>query len=227
MSNSPKRPYDVMWPIARDLVERLRPFCQRIEIAGSLRRGKAEIGDIEIMAIPCPVRVRFDGLIKSPYQLDWVLEERVRQQRIVLVRNGPRQKSFHFNLKDVGQVDVERGRERDGQVVRLGRGRGGGSGGFRRFGPRASRPVRRGPGGRHVRLRHRVHRLATRLAKQRAGEMLRATGRTVIHESSCPIRERVPYFSSLRPSADMAPRWANCWASSCACRARRKSPVSM
>lgn len=107
MSNSPKRPYDVMWPIAHDLVQRLRPYCQRIEIAGSLRRGKAEIGDIEIMAIPCPVRVRFDGLIKSPYQLDWVLEERVRQQRIVLVRNGPRQKSFHFNLKDVGQVDVE------------------------------------------------------------------------------------------------------------------------
>jgi DNA polymerase/3'-5' exonuclease PolX len=38
--------------IAEQLVERLAPYCERIEIAGSTRREKAEVGDIEIVAIP-------------------------------------------------------------------------------------------------------------------------------------------------------------------------------
>jgi DNA polymerase/3'-5' exonuclease PolX len=38
-------------PIADELVELLRPMCDRIEIAGSLRRGRPEVGDIEIVAI--------------------------------------------------------------------------------------------------------------------------------------------------------------------------------
>lgn len=38
--------------IALDLVARLEPACERIEIAGSIRRGKAWVTDIEIVAIP-------------------------------------------------------------------------------------------------------------------------------------------------------------------------------
>jgi DNA polymerase/3'-5' exonuclease PolX len=38
--------------IAKRLVDRLLPYCERIEIAGSIRREKAEVGDIEIVAIP-------------------------------------------------------------------------------------------------------------------------------------------------------------------------------
>ncbi len=38
--------------IAEWLVDELRPFCERIEIAGSLRRGKAEVHDMEIVAMP-------------------------------------------------------------------------------------------------------------------------------------------------------------------------------
>lgn len=34
------------------MVERLKPYCERIEIAGSIRRRKPEIGDIELLAIP-------------------------------------------------------------------------------------------------------------------------------------------------------------------------------
>lgn len=37
--------------IAQDLVEQLTPFCARIEIAGSLRRRKAEVGDIDLVLI--------------------------------------------------------------------------------------------------------------------------------------------------------------------------------
>jgi hypothetical protein len=39
-------------PHAWALVQILRPTCAQIEIAGSLRRGKATVGDIEIVARP-------------------------------------------------------------------------------------------------------------------------------------------------------------------------------
>lgn len=38
--------------IAEETMEALRPHCDRIEIAGSIRRRKPEVGDIEIVAIP-------------------------------------------------------------------------------------------------------------------------------------------------------------------------------
>jgi len=38
--------------LAEALADLLRPACQRIEIAGSIRRGKARPNDIEIVAIP-------------------------------------------------------------------------------------------------------------------------------------------------------------------------------
>ena len=40
--------------IALATVEQLRPHCIRIEIAGSIRRKKEMVGDIEIVAIPKP-----------------------------------------------------------------------------------------------------------------------------------------------------------------------------
>jgi DNA polymerase/3'-5' exonuclease PolX len=39
-------------PIAEALVESMRPYVDRVQIAGSIRRGKAEVKDIEIVAIP-------------------------------------------------------------------------------------------------------------------------------------------------------------------------------
>lgn len=40
--------------IAEKIVEQLKPHCERIEIAGSIRREKPEVKDIEIVAIPKP-----------------------------------------------------------------------------------------------------------------------------------------------------------------------------
>lgn len=45
-------------PVAEKLGAALAPYCERIEVAGSIRRGKAEVGDIEIVAIP---KVEFTG----------------------------------------------------------------------------------------------------------------------------------------------------------------------
>jgi DNA polymerase/3'-5' exonuclease PolX len=43
--------------MAEDVKGQLAPHCHRIEIAGSIRRRKAEVGDIEIVAIPKPYGV--------------------------------------------------------------------------------------------------------------------------------------------------------------------------
>lgn len=49
-------------PIAERVRELLAPHCERVEIAGSIRRRKPEVGDIEIVAIPKPYEV---GLFAS------------------------------------------------------------------------------------------------------------------------------------------------------------------
>ena len=38
--------------IANEVVARLKPYCRRIEVVGSIRRRKASIGDIDIVLIP-------------------------------------------------------------------------------------------------------------------------------------------------------------------------------
>jgi DNA polymerase/3'-5' exonuclease PolX len=43
-------------PIADRVLRLLAPYCVRVEIAGSIRREKPEVGDIEIVAIPRTVR---------------------------------------------------------------------------------------------------------------------------------------------------------------------------
>ena len=44
--------YQQAFKIASELVELFTPYCERIAIAGSVRRQKPEVGDIEIVAIP-------------------------------------------------------------------------------------------------------------------------------------------------------------------------------
>ena len=54
--------YKQAYAIAESTAELLRPHCYRIEIAGSIRRGKKEVKDIEIVAIPKPYEI---GLLES------------------------------------------------------------------------------------------------------------------------------------------------------------------
>ena len=53
--------YDAL-QIAEKIKSQLSPHCERIEIAGSIRRRKSEVKDIEIVAIPKPYEV---GLFES------------------------------------------------------------------------------------------------------------------------------------------------------------------
>lgn len=52
MSDSPKRSLAEMQSIALALVGELQPYCARIEIAGSIRRQRPEVGDIELVCVP-------------------------------------------------------------------------------------------------------------------------------------------------------------------------------
>lgn len=49
--------YSEAYKIALQVKEELAPHCYRIEIAGSIRREKPEVKDIEIVAIPKPYQV--------------------------------------------------------------------------------------------------------------------------------------------------------------------------
>lgn len=52
--------------IAEKIIEEMRPHCERIEIAGSIRRKKSTAGDVEIVAIAKPYATGIfeDGLAK-------------------------------------------------------------------------------------------------------------------------------------------------------------------
>lgn len=45
---------DQALPVAERIAARLAPFCQRVEIAGSLRRQKPFVHDVEILYVPKP-----------------------------------------------------------------------------------------------------------------------------------------------------------------------------
>jgi len=75
--------------IAKNILETLRPICERIEIAGSIRRQKAEVKDIEIVAVPMFQTDMFGGnlLDHSLDAFDW-------KQMGELTLNGHKQKKI-------------------------------------------------------------------------------------------------------------------------------------
>jgi len=52
--------------VAAEVVEALRPGCERIEVAGSVRRRKAEVKDLEVVYIARMVEVRVDLFTTRP-----------------------------------------------------------------------------------------------------------------------------------------------------------------
>lgn len=50
--------------IAKQVIDRLSPYSERIEIAGSIRRLKPDVGDIELVAVPrtTPILDMFGGV---------------------------------------------------------------------------------------------------------------------------------------------------------------------
>lgn len=63
---------------AHYLLALLGPYCERMEIAGSIRRGKPEVKDIELVAIPLVVQVQ-TGLFGGLYDITDHLSQRLAQ----------------------------------------------------------------------------------------------------------------------------------------------------
>lgn len=74
--------------LAEKIIETMRPYCERVEVAGSIRRQKAKVKDIEIVAIP-----KYEGFIdllnEHPRNLlyDWAMEMKA-QKRIQWIMTG-------------------------------------------------------------------------------------------------------------------------------------------
>lgn len=73
----------------------LAPFCERTLIAGSIRRQKAEIGDIELVVIAKtePILDLFGDMIGARS----LLEEALGKMNIHCTKNGARMKQFEWD----------------------------------------------------------------------------------------------------------------------------------
>lgn len=80
------------WQRASDLagmiVYYLRDGCERIEIAGSVRRKRRDVGDIEIVAIPKRIGLMEDSA------LDPILQGLVDKDKLRRIKNGEKMKQF-------------------------------------------------------------------------------------------------------------------------------------
>lgn len=74
--------------IASNLIEEMKPFCERVEIAGSIRRRKAEVKDIEIVAIPkWNTEVDVGSLFAEPITIN-LLHQWANSSKIVWIKPG-------------------------------------------------------------------------------------------------------------------------------------------
>lgn len=103
-------------PLAEKIKEALSPACERIEIAGSVRRRKATVGDIEIVAIPTFIPDMaaqlslFGGPPKLVSALDMLLERlaRVKPNFTRGDKNGDCHKNFLAEISEDGtQVGID------------------------------------------------------------------------------------------------------------------------
>ncbi len=105
--------------VAAEMIEALAASCDRIEIAGSLRRGTPDVGDIELVAVPrglwaiddTVARLVADGIVErlaggarytklrhvaSGLQIDLFTPSVDRFGLILLLRTGPAEYSRRF-----------------------------------------------------------------------------------------------------------------------------------
>lgn len=96
MSTTTKRPYTDALAVATELAARLEPACVRLLIAGSLRREKAEIGDVELVAIPrtTPTLDLFGQ--PAPGLEQSALDDALAALGLTFTKNGPKYKQFAY-----------------------------------------------------------------------------------------------------------------------------------
>lgn len=101
MSEGIKRPYAQVMRVAECLMDALHPACRRIEIAGSLRRQKEMVGDIEIVAVPRIVTKTTTNLFGEPIRetSESMVELLLASWPLTFHKNGPKYKQFSFDWR--------------------------------------------------------------------------------------------------------------------------------
>jgi DNA polymerase/3'-5' exonuclease PolX len=80
--------------IAEAIKAELAPGCDRIEIAGSIRREKPQVNDVEIVAIPAPACDLFGAVIGT--QLNPILDRLCTEGRLEKIKGGDKYKQFRI-----------------------------------------------------------------------------------------------------------------------------------
>jgi len=110
MSDGPKWDAEKVRPVAEKLVQQLGPGCERIEIAGSLRRGKKLVSDIELVLIERFEEKPGDGLFGGTVRVSAlrpIIDQLVRDGRVVTVMDGPSMKKLRIaTVKSPLHVDL-------------------------------------------------------------------------------------------------------------------------
>lgn len=83
-------------PIAEEILEYIQPGCKRCEIAGSIRRGKPDVKDIEIVVVPDFETFVFGHLTV----LDKLLDELEQAQKIVRVKGKNKYRKYMVYFKN-------------------------------------------------------------------------------------------------------------------------------
>ena len=69
MSDKPRFPRADALAVARELCAALKPVTERLVVAGSLRRGRTDVGDVEILFIPSFEDRQLDMFTTAPHNL--------------------------------------------------------------------------------------------------------------------------------------------------------------
>lgn len=88
-------PHQFAMSIAEDLLGQIGPFCQRIEIVGSLRRQRLHVHDIDILAIPCVIKIPDKSPLGEPVNqnlLELKLGNLCRKSWFAIDPDGPKHK---------------------------------------------------------------------------------------------------------------------------------------
>ena len=91
---------------AEKLIGELSSACERIEIAGSLRRGKTVVGDIELVCVP-KLRLDLLGEPRGASYLDEALSELVKSGKLTVLRDGARYKQFSVKTRNGKDVYID------------------------------------------------------------------------------------------------------------------------
>jgi DNA polymerase/3'-5' exonuclease PolX len=91
--------YDDALFFALDICRQIDPYVTRFQIAGSVRREKAEVGDIEIVAIPKLKTVR--DMFQVEVATDSLLDQVIPTLGTV-IKNGPKYKQI-----DLGPIKLD------------------------------------------------------------------------------------------------------------------------